>query len=227
MPLDLSALGSIAPAPQLPDATSGIQAALAQNQALHQQQIAQQSAGPRVFGSSGLANFLGRLGDALLVGTGHDPIYAPMLKDREAESRKQHLGTALANYLGDSDSALAEIFRADPEVGIDLYKIQHPASEVPSGLKEFQYYQGLDPTTRAAYEKFLQITHPAMMAPITLGPNDTYDPGGGATAADGLPTVSDQASYDAVPAGGKYKDPQGNIRTKGGQSGGGSAGGFL
>jgi hypothetical protein len=56
--------------------------------------------------------------------------------------------------------------------------MQHPASEVPSGLKEFQYYQGLDPTTRAAYEKFLQITHPAMMAPITLGPNDTYDPGG-------------------------------------------------
>jgi hypothetical protein len=150
-----------------------------------------------------------------------------MLEQQKSEARRQHLGGALANYLGNSDSALAEIFREDPEAGLSLYKMQHPASEVPAGLREFQYYQGLDDPTRKSYEKFLQITHPAMMAPITLGPNDTYDPGGGAPAGDGLPTVSDQASYDAVPAGGKYKDPQGNIRTKGGQSGGGSAGGFL
>lgn len=42
----------------------------------------------------------------------------------------------------------------------------------------------------------------------------------------GVPTVSDQKSYDAVPPGGRYMDPSGHIRVKGGQSGGTSTGGF-
>lgn len=32
----------------------------------------------------------------------------------------------------------------------------------------------------------------------------------------GLPTVADEASYNALPPGAQYRDPQGNLRTKGG-----------
>lgn len=45
-------------------------------------------------------------------------------------------------------------------------------------------------------------------------------------AAGQLPRVTDQGSYDAIPPGGHYLDPDGHMRVKGGQSGGGSAGGF-
>jgi hypothetical protein len=45
--------------------------------------------------------------------------------------------------------------------------------------------------------------------------------GGGA-----LPTVSDNASYDAVAPGQQYRDPQGNVRTKPGGGGGDATGGF-
>lgn len=41
-----------------------------------------------------------------------------------------------------------------------------------------------------------------------------------------LPTVSDKASYDAVPVGGQYRDAQGNIRTKSGGPSQPATGGF-
>ena len=41
-----------------------------------------------------------------------------------------------------------------------------------------------------------------------------------------IPTVTDQKSYDAVPPGGHYLDPQGHMRVKGGQSGASPTGGF-
>lgn len=40
------------------------------------------------------------------------------------------------------------------------------------------------------------------------------------------PRVTDQKSYDAVPPGSHYLDPDGHLRVKGGQSGGSSTGGF-
>lgn len=63
---------------------------------------------------SGLRNFLGNLGDALLVGSGRDPMYKP------AQERAR-LGAELAAYLGADDPKLAQIFASNPEAGLKLY----------------------------------------------------------------------------------------------------------
>ena len=61
----------------------------------------------------GLRNFLGNLGDALLMGAGADPIYNPKMQERE-------LGAAMAAYMGADNPALAEIIRQNPAVGRQL-----------------------------------------------------------------------------------------------------------
>lgn len=53
-------------------------------------------------------------------------------------------------------------------------------------------------------------------------PIGTANPG----TVGGLPRVTDKQSYDAVPPGGHYLDPNGHMRLKGGQSGSASTGGF-
>jgi hypothetical protein len=151
-------------------------------------------------------NILGAIGDAFLVQSGHEPVYAKRMQ-------QQRLASALGNYLGNLDPGMAEIFEQSPEVGMSLYKLKHPTNETPAALKEYEYYKGLQGPDRGSFEQYLKLTHPGMMSPITLGPGDTYDPGTGGAS---LPHVTDQASYDAVPAGGQYTTPDGNIRTKGG-----------
>jgi hypothetical protein len=188
------------PSANVPDG-SPIAQALVNNAVLGQQQAQQHQ-------PSKFRNFLGALGDALMVGNGGKPLY------RERQQQQQ-LGSIVGQFLGADDSALAPIFAINPEVGAELYKIRHPASETPAELKEFEYYQGLDPTNRPAYEKFLQLTHPGFMAPITLpeqGAKIDY-PG-----ASNAPEVTDQAGYDALPNGATYTSG-GKTYVKGGQSG--------
>ncbi len=71
----------------------------------------------------------------------------------------------------------------------------------------------VDPTERVIYQDGMQIRVP-----------NPYRSGG--SSAGNLPTVSDQASYDAVPAGGQYRDAQGNVRTKQGGPTQPASGGF-
>lgn len=61
----------------------------------------------------------------------------------------------------------------------------------------------VDPTEKVIYQDGMQIRVP-----------NPYRGGGTSTANANLPTVSDQASYDAVPAGSQYRDAKGNVRTK-------------
>lgn len=61
----------------------------------------------------------------------------------------------------------------------------------------------VDPTEKVIYQDGMQIRVP-----------NPYRPGNANTGGANLPTVSDQASYDAVPAGEQYRDAQGNVRTK-------------
>lgn len=63
---------------------------------------------------SGLRKFLGNLGDALLIGSGLDPIYKPAVERRE-------MGAKLANYLGANDPGLAQVLMQNPEMGLKLY----------------------------------------------------------------------------------------------------------
>lgn len=71
----------------------------------------------------------------------------------------------------------------------------------------------VDPTEKVIYQDGMQIRVP-----------NPYRSGG--SSAGNLPTVSDQASYDAVPAGGQYRDAQGNVRTKQGGPTQPASGGF-
>lgn len=161
---------------------------------------------------SPLRNLLGAIADALSVSQGRQPYYHQELQQRRSRS-------AVGKYLGDVDPELAGLLGSglDSETALGLYKIRHPASEVPAGLKEFLYYQRLQGGDRTAFENFLKLTHPGMMAPVTLGANDTIE-GGGVPSDDGIPSVSDEAGYNALPSGAKFRDPQGNVRTKGGQT---------
>jgi hypothetical protein len=215
-------LGGYTP-PAIPD-SSGIRAALAQNAALHQQQAQQQvQQQPHGLFGGGLGNFLGRIGDALLVANNASPIYAQKLEQQQTEARRQHLGAALANYLGNSNSALAALLKEDPQAGIELYKMTHQQADVPGIAKDVNYYRSIGRNDLADQ----MLERHAQGAPLIANNGDgtfTIVPqalvhGGGQAApsvVSDVPTVSDQATYDAVPPGGHYKDPQGNLRTKGG-----------
>jgi hypothetical protein len=120
--------------PPLPDG-SGIQAAFAHNAALGQQKQAMEAQRP----PHGIGNFLGRIGDALLVASGKSPIYGPAMEQRQQQMRQQHIGAALANYLGNTDSALADIMREDPSSGLEIYKMTHEKPNKPAGVEEYEY----------------------------------------------------------------------------------------
>lgn len=67
--------------------------------------------------SSGLRNFLGNLGDALLVANGGQPIY-------RQEKERAALGQRLAQYLGADDPQLAEILAENPQAGMELFNMR-------------------------------------------------------------------------------------------------------
>lgn len=165
-----------------------------------------------LLGGNWLGKLAGTIGDALLVANGLPAQYGPRM-------RQKKVGAALANYLGNTDAGLAEIFQEDPATGIALYKIQHPTNEVPAAMKEWQAYQQMNPETQNRFRQFRQSMSPQFMSPITLPENATIQyPGGGSDGGASLPSVTDQASYDAVPPGAHYVTPDGHIRIKGGAS---------
>lgn len=90
----------------------------------------------------GVRHFLGVLGDALLVGSGADPIYGPSVERAE-------MGEALAGYLGTTDAALADIMRRDPATGLALLKMKMesaPESQDPTALMQnMEYLRRLNP----------------------------------------------------------------------------------
>lgn len=65
----------------------------------------------------GVKDFLGRLGDALMVGAGGEPIYSKKVE-------REQLGEALARYLGTNDPRLAELVRAHPETFATMFNAQ-------------------------------------------------------------------------------------------------------
>lgn len=75
---------------------------------------------PRKHG--GLHDFLGRLGDALLIGSGHPAMYGPH-KERE------RLGEHLTALLGIDDPNFAALMQDDPQTGYNLWQAQHPKGE--------------------------------------------------------------------------------------------------
>lgn len=118
----------------VPDQMGGVNQALGQNQAMGQQQ--QQGGMFRQGG--GLRNVLGIIGDALLVQSGHAPMYGPQM-------RQKRMGQALSNYLGKLDPGLADIIAENPEMGMQLYKMQHPDAGVAPETIRLMQAAGIDP----------------------------------------------------------------------------------
>ena len=204
--------------PQMADPMAGINQARADNNAMAQ-------AKPKGFMGGGfkpgspIRDLLGTIGDVLLVANGGQPIYQARLKQRQDEAKRARMGSALAQYLGSGDAGLAAIFQDDPEIGIEIYKATRKKDDTPAAFDEFQHYQKLPPEQRPAYEKFLRLKHPGMMAPITVPDGASVEfPGQGDEPAGPEPTVNSQADYDALPPGTPYRDSQGNRAVKGGQT---------
>jgi hypothetical protein len=86
--------------------------------------------------TSKLRNFLGALGDALLVGGGGQPLY-------QQRQLQQQQTAALQGFLTNPDSAISALMQVPGQVGnaIDLYKAVHPASthETPVELQEYEF----------------------------------------------------------------------------------------
>ena len=163
------------PAPQMGQQPIDLNAALQRNAALGQQQQAQKPKGGFFRQGGTFSNVLGAIGDALLVHSGRNPVYAP------AQQRRRS-GEALANYLGNLDPGLAELISTDPELGMSLYKMKNPAAkEPPAFVQEYLYRQGLPDDQRKSFDEFANMRKfNPFAAPITLGPGDTYEgPGGG------------------------------------------------
>jgi hypothetical protein len=165
-------------------------------------------------GPSKFRNFLGALGDALSVANGGEPYY-------RQRAQEQQVRGALQGFLTNPDEAISALLKVDPASAITLFRAVHPANEVPAALKEWEAYNALPDDQKPAFIKFRQALNPQILSPVTLGPNDTYDPGTGGASAGApaaMPHVTDQATYDAVPPGAQYTTPDGKIRTKGGQT---------
>jgi hypothetical protein len=119
------------------------------------------------------------------------------------------------------------------------WKAQYDAAN--PGAPNDQFIQrmkaaGYDPASPEGQALLRQkVATDAMPAPSLIGSPDTgyrwaQPPaptfGGGAPAPTAsVPTVSDEAGYAALQPGAQYRDPSGNLRTKGGGAGNG-AGGF-
>lgn len=64
---------------------------------------------------TGFRNFLGSLGDALLIATGGNPIHQP-------EQHRRRVGQALEGYLDNPDEAIANFLAIDPAAALQLHR---------------------------------------------------------------------------------------------------------
>lgn len=94
-------------------------------------QVAQQTPALRKQ-RSGISDFLGKLGDAIMVGAGGEPIY-------QKKVEREQLGEQLAQLIGTNDPKLAEFIRTNPEVGMQLFKMRQPGEGYTLGPGQIRY----------------------------------------------------------------------------------------
>lgn len=173
-------------------------------------------------------NWLGILADALSGAAGMPALHTQSLlrqkalkqqMDYEEQQRQQRNQDSRNNFLFEEG-----------------WKAQHPEmGETERLINEAATLPDSDPRKAIIMRKINGNDDPIVT--LTLPGDRIYSgPRSGLAAAlsgasgpsgNQLPRVTDKASYDALPAGSQFMDPQGNIRTKGGQSGASSTGGFL
>jgi hypothetical protein len=171
---------------------------------------------PPIQKSGGIGGFLGKaapvlgvIGDALLAANGRPGIYTPMIaQEREQQRREQN---ALDQWRQEYD-----------------YKVKHPVPVNNDTANDYAFWQSK--LTPEQFEQWKQKNYDPIVTQVL--PNGQFISAprsqigalmGGQSASYGsIPSVSDQASYDAVPSGARYKTPDGHIRIKGGGAGNGA-----
>ena len=144
------------------------------------------------------------------------------------------LGAKIIRQLRPTDDATwQQALHTAQQAGVDL-------TDVPQHYDP-NYVQGLISTADALSPE--KVTNSRIITPQPGGgawelnadgtlkpliqPNDGSQAVGAPIAAGNAPTVTDQASYDAIPPGGQYMSPDGHIRVKQGGPAPGAPGGFL
>lgn len=195
----------------VPDYMGGINDAFAQNAALGQQQAAQPKKG---FGEF-LRAFAGIYGDTL---TGN-PVYSQHMKAQQDQMAQ------MQEYERQRQDAIADYERKKQ---IDA---QYSEPDMPGIAKETAWLGSLPPEQRQQAMDYIKLLRPGNFVPpspvnVPYGATVTGGdaPPGGAPA--GMPRVTNEQEYNALPPGTTYTDPNGIVRKKGGQSGAGPAGGF-
>lgn len=188
-------------------------------------QVAQQPQFQQPRKPHGVGNFLGHLGDALLVASGRGPMYAPMIAQREAQERQQQVGQMLGNVLGRLDPSLRDLVAADPGTGLEIFKLLHPQqreADTPSAVREFEYFSGLDPAKQKSYRGFRRDTRPQIIGSAEAGysvvdPDSFGDdaPEAGevtATGPNGEKIKLNPTTGQWEPVGGPTAQPSGGFR---------------
>lgn len=169
-------------------------------------------------------NWLGVLADALSGAVGQPGMYAQsMMRQKQADQEEQ-------TFQRHQDSEMQR------QIGLYDYQRTHPEAKDPVGYAAELASMGLTPGTPEFNQRMTAHLN-SMDDPLvtTTLPGDRVYSGprsglaaalSGASGGGSLPKVSDSATYNALPPGAQFIDPQGNVRTKGGQSGSSSTGGF-
>jgi hypothetical protein len=95
----------------------------------------------------------------------------------------------------------------------------HPkAGGKPSFVEEFEYREALDPERRKSYDSYAeQRKFNPWAAPLSLGPNDTYEPGG--AQEGGEEAIAEDANGNRI----RYNPQSGQWEPMGGPTAGPSA----
>jgi hypothetical protein len=116
-----------------------------------------------------------------------------------------------ARTLGENRQQQAELQR---QLAVAQYQRQNP--EPTSMQRNYEYLKGIDPTKAETYLNAQANPQTLMTDPTTgalmfapKGGMSNTQPGG-----DSIPTVTDEASFAAIPHGAQFRDPQGNVRVK-------------
>lgn len=180
------------------DMMGGINDALQQNAALG-------ASMPKKKGGFGnfLQAFAGHYGDAL---TGN-PVYAQqMAQQAEQEQMEQWYERKRQDELADYEA----------KKGIDA---KYSSPDYDADIREFQQAKQLGYVPEnMSYQDFARMKNPGQFvppAPVNIPYGATVE---GGDNSGNVPQVSDETGYNALPPGAMYKDPNGVIRRKGGQS---------
>jgi hypothetical protein len=170
----------------------------------------QQEGKPKFFGRGGTGRAIaGSIGDALLQMNGMQPIYAPTVEAQRDERAKMQMMQAKRQQEWDDWVAQQQYKRENPE------PVNNDTVNDYGFIKQRLGEEAADNYLRNLGDPY--VTTPLPGNRYYAGPRSGMGAalGGGAEPAD-VPTVSDEASYNAIPAGAQYRTPEGKLKVKGG-----------